>query len=333
MRIRSVITVVTTVLTLFLVGCKDDDVFRMDLTKSLKAEVKRNMEMTATLKMNVAVDANEMKLTTIKSSNSLSIVADSVEKIKDKKSPGVFSSSETLRSAEFKITQKQTDSELSASLKLENGEVKILGEAKEKKSDGQNAFEEAAKKTLEKMATSSGVETEVTVDARGKITNISSSAPSSGSAEPFHLDSGFKDIIFPEKAVKVGDTWSEKKDMTSLGGFRINDSPIEYKIKYSREKDEVLNGKKVAVFKSSNLVDKKGVKGIFAGYNVKVNLKSSKEVVLYFDKSRKIFVKSVLDLKNELVTFSDAKKEDERPANLMIDIKNNVHSISTEKVD
>ena len=231
-------------------GCKDD-VFRIDLTKSSKAEVKRSMEMNTSITISMPDKDGEMKENTVKTENKLDIVAESVEKLKDPSTPGVFISSEKLTSSVYTITQKHKGkAEKSVKMEYNDGNIKVLEKnIPEKEPEGQPSFVDVSKQTFQRMAPSSNVEAEITISDRGDVLNVSADmATEMGLAQVMQTYSGANGIIFPEKAVKVGDKWTEKKNATSFAGFKVTGNPIDFEINFIREKDESLNGKNVAVF-------------------------------------------------------------------------------------
>lgn len=335
MRKYSKIAVVLVVLGLISVSCSEKEVFRVDISKSFKAEVQRSMALKTVIKISAPDKNGEMQENEIITENNLNIVAESSEELKDSSKPGVYNSKEKLVSAVFFISQEQKgESGKSVKMEYRNGEIKILEKnVPEKMPMKRPTFEESSRHALKTMVDSSGMVAEIKIGDRGEILDMSGDgATEKGFKESMQNYSGAKGIVFPEKAVKVGDTWVEKKKVSDVAGFQIDGDPIDLELKFSREKDETINGKKLAVFKVDYHLDRKGVKGKYGGFPVTVNLKDIKDVKIYFDRKRKTFVKTVTDSKILLLSDPDAVTKPQQQFKIDINVENTIHSEITEKV-
>ncbi len=314
-------------------GC-GGDVFRLDLTRSSESEIKRSMAMKTLIKISMPYENGKMQENEIKTQNKLDIVIDSSEKLKDPAKPGVFQSTETLRSAVFTISQQQKDqAEKSITMEYKEGKIKVFNKKiPEEEPENKPGFEESSKQAFGTMVKSSGMNAEITVSDRGEILKISSDeGTEKGMAESMENFSGSKGIIFPEKSVKVGDTWLEKKEVSEVAGFKVKGDPIAFELKFAREKDETLNGRKVAVFSIDYHLEKEDVKGSYGGFPITADVRDQKKIKIYFDKERKVIIKNVTDTK--ILILSDPSEDVYSDKKLKIDVnvENTVHSVTTEK--
>ena len=314
-------------------GCSGE-VFRIDLTRSSKAEVKRSMVMKTLVKVTMPDENGEMKENVIRTENKLDIETESSEQLKDPSKPGVFQSTETLQSVVYSISQKQKDQlEKSVVMEYRDGNVKVLDKKiPEEETGNQPGFEELSRQALMAMVESSDMAADITVSDRGEIIDVASDgATEKGVAESMETFSGANGIVFPERAIKVGDTWVEKKKVSDFAGFMVTGDPIDFELKFSREEDETLNGKKVAVFSVDYQIEKKGVKGSYGGFPITADIKDLKKIRIYFDKERKTFVKNITDSKILILSDSAGNPSPERQLKIDVNVENTVHSVTTEK--
>ena len=335
MKIYSKVAVLFIVSSVIIAGC-GGEVFRIDLTKSSEVEVKRSMVMKTLIKISTSDENGEIKENTVRTENKLDIVTESAETLKDPSKPGVFQSTETLQSVVYSIAQKQKDQvEKFVAMEYKDGKIKVLDKRiPEEEPGNQPGFEEMSRQALRTMAASSDMAAEITISDRGEILNVASDeATKKGMAESMETFAGSKGIVFPEKAVKVGDIWIEKKKVSDFAGFVVMGDPIDLELKFSREKDETLNGRKVAVFLVDYRIEKKGVKGSYGGFPITANIKDLKKIRIYFDKERKVFVKNITDSKILILSDPDGGTDSERQLKVDINVENSVHSVTTEKVN
>lgn len=330
MRVYSKIAVIFVVFSLLFLSC-GEEVFRFDTSRSKKAVVERTMDMKVNVTINMPVSETEMGNATIETVNSLQSSSETQLNLKDPKNPGVFVTSEKIISAKYHISQQRDDDDKSfITMNYENGKIEVL----DKEGDSEGKFEASAKQSMSSMVAQSNLDALMEIDQHGKIVGIvADDAVKNGIEISLQRTSGMFGVIFPKKGVKVGESWIDKKEVTDIEGLDLSSNPIELIITTVREKDETLNGKKVAVFKSSYSLKKQNVSGTFGGYPVTVDIDDSGTVVNYFDKTLKTFVETVVDSSASVNSVKDAKQQASAESGVVIEIENKTHSVTTEKAD
>lgn len=322
------------IVNILMTGCKDD-VFRIDITRpSSITDVKRSIEMKTSMTFFMPDAQGEIKENKVNTVNKFDFRGESVDKLKDPATPGIYISTEQLKSASYSIAQKRNEEkEKSVTMEYKDGKISVLKKSvPEGEPDGPYGFVNASKQTFETLVGSSNMKAEVTINDRGDILNVSADMSTQmGIAQTMQTYSGANGIIFPEKAVKVGDTWVEKKTAISFSGFKVTGNPVEFEIKFKREKDEKFKGKDVAVFLVDYQIDKKGVDGFYGGFPATVDLKDSKKIKIYFDNKRKTFVKNIMDSETLIVSGTPKNIDPQRPVKISVNVENKSHSERIEK--
>jgi hypothetical protein len=322
MKKYSNIAVILVVFSLFSVSCAKKEVFRLDVSKSRKATVLREMNVKVAVTVSVPVSETEMKVSTVETVNKLETTAETLLDLQNPEKPGLFESSEKIVSANFHVSQKQDDDEKSITMSYDDGKIAVV----DKKGDPEGRFEASARQSLSAMIKQSEIKALMDIDSKGEIKNIVAPASLKKSLElNFEKSSGIFGVTFPEKAVKVGDSWIAKRTIKDVEGIDISKNPIELVIKSKREKDEKVNEKEFAVFKSSYSIDKKNISGIFGGFPVTVDIEDAGVTINHFDKQKKVFVHTIANTKTKVTSSQSSKSED---SSLKLDIENSSRTVT-----
>lgn len=330
MRRYTKVVVVLVVFCLICASCSKKEVFRIDVSKTRKTVVERQMDMNVSVTVNMPVGETEMGSAKIVTVNKLKSIAENLLDLKDSQKPGFFESSEKILSADYHISQRRDESdEMSITMSHQNGKITVV----DKKDDEQGRFEASARQAMSAMVRQSDLNALMEVGSQGEIKNIiAGDSVKKGLELSFQKTAGIFGVVFPEKAVRVGDSWQEKRMMSDIEGVDISKNPIELTITSKREEDEKLNGKDMAVFTGSYKIEKNAVPGIFGGFPTTVDISDSGTFKNYYSRKTKTFVKTVVDTRVRIVS-SKEKNNEKSDSSVIIDIENNTASVTTEKVD
>lgn len=111
---------------------------------------------------------------------------------------------------------------------------------------------------------------------------------------------GFFSIFFPQKAVAVGETYSETITLKKMGQIVLEGAGLSGTVHMTREANKMVNGRNVSVFKLSSPLNQKDLVGYMEQGGVKTrvdikNMQRKAEGYTYFDNVKGELLKSALD--------------------------------------
>jgi len=116
---------------------------------------------------------------------------------------------------------------------------------------------------------------------------------------------GFFSVFFPQRAIAVGDNYSETLNLKKMGQVILDGEGLVGKITLTREPDKMLNGTNVAVFKISSPLNQENLVGSMQNMpGARVNVKSIKRNATgytHFDNKKGELLKSFINADADVV--------------------------------
>ena len=128
--------------------------------------------------------------------------------------------------------------------------------------DTQKDIGTAQAKEFRKKIAALSMSGEMDLDSRGNIKDIRGEMPFVDFWKEANEGSvGFFGIIFPEKPVAQGSSWTENASLKKMGDIQLEGEGLRCTVTFTRQPDTTLQGKPVALFKTSAPFDQKNLIG------------------------------------------------------------------------